>query len=164
MVFQKTRKLWVWCAMAFALVMFLGAVADAQLADLDLLEDDDRSFGASVTAMPDPSTGAFAESRSAIMLLPLQIKVLNFEGGAGAYFTQSIVEGEIATALQWRVQGGPHWGKIGLQFYVEGLMEARHRLCGLRAFWRIRSRSGHPLLRFRHACASGHTNGTWGGY
>ena len=26
MVFQKTRKLWVWCAMAFALVMFLGAV------------------------------------------------------------------------------------------------------------------------------------------
>ena len=54
MFFQKTRKLWVWCAMAFALVMFLGALADAQLADLDLLEDDDRSFGASVTAMPDP--------------------------------------------------------------------------------------------------------------
>ena len=27
MVFQKTRKLWVWCAMAFALVMFLGALA-----------------------------------------------------------------------------------------------------------------------------------------
>ena len=87
MVFQKTRKLWLLCAMAFALVMFYGAVAEGQLADLDLLEDDDRSFGASVTAMPDPSTtGAFAESRSAIMLLPLQIKVLNFEGGAGAYF------------------------------------------------------------------------------
>ena len=31
MVFQKTRKLWVWCAMAFALVMFLGALADAQV-------------------------------------------------------------------------------------------------------------------------------------
>ena len=28
MVFQKTR-LWVWCAMAFALVMFFGAFADA---------------------------------------------------------------------------------------------------------------------------------------
>ena len=54
----KTR-LWVWCAMAFALVMFFGVLADAQLADLDLLEDDDRAFGASVTAMPDPSTGAF---------------------------------------------------------------------------------------------------------
>ena len=120
MVFQKTRKLWVWCAMAFALVMFLGALADAQLADLDLLEDDDRSFGARWRCR-SPQAGAFAESRSAIMLLPLQIKVLNFEGGAGAYFTQSIVEGEIATALQWRVQGGPHWGKIGLQFYVEGL-------------------------------------------
>ena len=104
-----------------ALVMFCGALAHAQLSDLDLLEDDDRSLGASVTAMPDPSTGAFAEARSAIMLLPLQIKVLNFEGGAGAYFTQSIVEGDVASALQWRVQGGPHWGKIGLQFYVEGL-------------------------------------------
>ena len=46
MVFQKTRKLWVWCAMAFVLVMFFGAFADAQLADLDLLENDDRSFGA----------------------------------------------------------------------------------------------------------------------
>ena len=78
MVFQKTR-LWLWCAMAFALVMFLGAIADAQLADLDLLEDDDRSFGASVTAMPDPATGNFAEARSAIMLLPLKYhSVLQF--------------------------------------------------------------------------------------
>ena len=122
MVFQKTRKLWVWCAMAFALVMFCGALADAQLADLDLLEDDDRSFGASVTAMPSPTTGAFAESRSAIMLLPLNIKTVAFRRWCWVLtFTQSIVEGEIATALQWRVQGGPHWGKIGLQFYVEGL-------------------------------------------
>ena len=79
MVFQKTRKLWVWCAMAFVLVMFFGAFADAQLADLDLLENDDRSFGASVTAMPSPTTGAFAESRSAIMLLPLKYhSVLQF--------------------------------------------------------------------------------------
>ena len=129
----KTR-LWVWCAMAFALVMFFGVLADAQLADLDLLEDDDRSFGASVTAMPDPSTGAFAESRSAIMLLPLQIKVLNFEGGAGAYFTQSIVEGEVASALQWRVQGGPHWRKIGTPILCRGALEARHRLRRLRTF------------------------------
>ena len=70
--FRRLGNFGFWCAMAFALVMFYGAVADAQLADLDLLEDDDRSFGASVTAMPDPTTGAFAESRSAIMLLPLQ--------------------------------------------------------------------------------------------
>ena len=121
MIFQKTQKLWLWCAVMLALVMFCGTVADAQLADLDLLEDDDRSFGASVTAMPDPSTGAFAESRSAILLLPLRIQQLHFEGGAGAYFTQSIIEGEVASALQWRVQGGPHWGYYGLQFYVEGL-------------------------------------------
>ena len=121
MVFQKPWKLW--CAMLVALVMLWGAVADAQLADLDLLEDDDRSFGASVTSMPDPMTGAFAEARSAILLLPLRIEQLHFEGGAGAYFTQSIVEGEVASALQWRVQGGPHWGQLGLglQFYVEGV-------------------------------------------
>ena len=117
-MFQKRAML---CALVFALVMFLSVSADAQLADLDLLSDDDRSFGASVTAMPDPTTGNFAESRSAIVLFPLNIKMLHFEGGAGAYFTQSIVEGEVASALQWRVQGGPHWGKIGLQFYVEGL-------------------------------------------
>ena len=120
LTFQK-RAIWMLCAMAFALVMFLGVTADAQLADLDLLSDEDRSFGASVTAMPDPTTGAFAEARSAILLLPLNIKQLHFEGGVGAYFTQSIVEGEVASALLWRVQGGPHWGKIGLQFYVEGL-------------------------------------------
>ena len=106
---------------AAILMMFLGSVADAQLSDLDLLADDDRSFGASVTAMPDPATGAFAEARSAVLLLPLNIQRLHFEGGAGAYFTQSIVDGEVASALMWRVQGGPHWGKIGLQFYVEGL-------------------------------------------
>lgn len=123
MIFQFgfQRKNWLLCAVMLALVMFCGTVADAQLSDLDLLEDDDRSFGASVTAMPDPSTGAFAESRSAILLLPLRIQQLYFEGGAGAYFTQSIVEGEVASALQWRVQGGPHWGYYGLQFYVEGL-------------------------------------------
>ena len=128
MVFQMTSGQrqgqplrWLWCAMVFALVMLWGLVADAQLADLDLLEENDRSFGASVTAMPDPTTGAFAEARSAILLLPLNIKRLHFEGGAGAYFTQSIVDHEVASALQWRVQGGPHWGQLGLQFYVEGV-------------------------------------------
>ena len=123
MIFQFgfQRKNGVLCAVMLALVMFCGSFANGQLADLDLLEEDDRSFGASVTAMPDPSTGAFAESRSAILLLPLRIQQLHFEGGAGAYFTQSIVEGEVASALQWRVQGGPHWGYYGLQFYVEGL-------------------------------------------
>ena len=159
----KTR-LWVWCAMAFALVMFFGVLADAQLADLDLLEDDDRAFGASVTAMPDPSTGNFAEARSAILLLPLQIKVLNFEGGAGTYFTQSIVEGEVASALQWRVQGGSPLGENRTPVLCRGALETGHRLCGLRAFRRIRSRSGHPLLRFGYTCASGHTNRTWGWY
>ena len=123
MFFECMRRLrvFLWAMWLVILVLFGGAMAQAQLADLDLLEDDDRSFGASLTAMPDPSTGVFAESRSAILLLPLNIKSLYFEGGAGAYFTQSIVEGEVASALQWRVQGGPHFGYYGLQFYVEGV-------------------------------------------
>ena len=101
--------------------ILLVSIADAQLSDLDLLEDDDRAFGASVTAMPDPITGAFAEARSAILLLPLNIKRLHFEGGAGAYWTQTIADDEVTSALQWRVQGGPHWGVWGVQFYVEGV-------------------------------------------
>ena len=123
MFFQFFQKRTLWCALVCALVIFFSSLAEGQLADLDLLEDDDRSFGASVTASPDPMTGAFAESRSAILLLPLNIKALHFEGGAGAYWTQSIIDGDVASTLQWRVQGGPHWDKhkIGLQFYVEGL-------------------------------------------
>ena len=104
-----------------AIALLMCANAFGQLSDLDLLEDNDRSFGASLTAMPDPITGAFAESRSAIVLLPLHIKRLYFEGGAGAYWTQSIVDGDVTSALQWRVQGGPHWGVYGLQFYIEGV-------------------------------------------
>ena len=111
-----------WCfLLLFAALLLYASLVDAQLADLDLLEEDDRSFGASVTAMPDPMTGEFAEARHAILLLPLNIKRLKFEGGAGAYWTQSIADGAVSSALQWRLQGGPHWGYFGLQFYVEGI-------------------------------------------
>lgn len=120
MYFQKTRLLF-WAATIVALVLFCGAMANAQLADLDLLEDDDRSVGIAVTRAPDPTSGSDTESRSGILLLPVRIGSLNFEGGAGAYFTQSIVsQSESASSFQWRVQGGPQFGHIGLQFYVEG--------------------------------------------
>ena len=116
-------KILVLTLLLFGALLLYASLAEGQLADLDLLEDDDRSFGASVTAMPDPMTGEFAEARHAILLLPLNIKGLKFEGGAGAYWTQAIADGEVSSALQWRVQGGPHWDKykIGLQFYVEGI-------------------------------------------
>ena len=119
MYFQKTR-LWFWAATILAIVLFCGAVAHAQLADLDLLEDDDRSVGIAVTRAPDPTSGFDTETRSGILLLPVRIRQINFEGGAGAYFTQSIAEGRSASSLQWRVQGGPQFGYLGLQFYVEG--------------------------------------------
>ena len=119
MYFQKTR-LWLWAATIVALVLLCGALAHAQLADLDLLEDDDRSIGIAVTRAPDPTSGFDTESRSGILLLPVRIQSLKFEGGAGAYFTQSIADGESSSSLQWRVQGGPQFGVLGLQFYVEG--------------------------------------------
>lgn len=119
MFYQKTR-LWLWAATVVALVLLCGALAHAQLADLDLLEDDDRSIGIAVTRAPDPTSSLDTESRSGILLLPVRIQRLKFEGGAGAYFTQSIAEGESAASLQWRVQGGPQFGYLGLQFYVEG--------------------------------------------
>lgn len=125
MYFQKTRP-WFWAAIIFGLALFYGPLAHAQLADLDLLEDDDRSVGIAVTRAPDPTSGFDTETRSGILLLPvhiqsLKIQSLKFEGGAGAYFTQSMVsDSESASSLQWRVQGGPQFGYIGLQFYVEG--------------------------------------------
>ena len=119
--FSKSRTYLFTLLLAMGTVLLWSSVAFAQLADLDLLEDDDRSFGLSVSSAPDPATGHETESRSAILLLPLRIESLYFEGGAGAYFTQSIVEGVSAKSLQWRVQGGPHFGKFGLQFYVEGV-------------------------------------------
>ena len=119
MYFQKTR-LWFWVATLFAIVLLCSAFAHAQLADLDLLEDDDRSPGIAVTRAPDPTSGFDTETRSGILLLPVRIRRINFEGGAGAYFTQSIADGASAASLQWRVQGGPQFGYLGLQFYVEG--------------------------------------------
>lgn len=105
--------------MCLMLILFI-LPAMGQLADLDLLEDDDRSVGISVSAAPDPTTGSFTEARSGILLLPLGIAALKFEGGVGAYFAQSVVGKESSSSLQWRVQGGPQFGYLGLQFYVEG--------------------------------------------
>ena len=113
-------RVFLWTMWLVMLILFCGAMAHAQLADLDLLEADDRSVGVSVTSAPDPVSGNFTESRSGILLLPLSIRALKFEGGFGTYFTQSIAAGESASALQWRVQGGPQFGYLGLQFYVEG--------------------------------------------
>ena len=113
-------RVFLWTMWLVMLILFCGAMADAQLADLDLLEDDDRSLGLSVSSAPDPTTGQFTESRSGILLLPLRIAALKFEGGAGAYFMQSLVGDKTSSSLQWRVQGGPQFGYLGLQFYVEG--------------------------------------------
>ena len=119
MDFQKARLV-LWGVLIAMMVLAWGAIAHAQLADLDLLEDDDRSVGISVSAAPDPSTGNFTEARSGILLVPLRVEALKFEGGFGTYFAQSIVGTESSSSLQWRVQGGPQFGYVGLQFYVEG--------------------------------------------
>ena len=119
MDFQRIRLIY-WAMFMAMLVLFYSAMANAQLADLDLLEDDDRSVGLAVTRAPDPTTGSDTESRAGILLVPLRWQVVNFEGGFGTYFTQSIADGASSSALQWRVQGGPQFGYFGLQAYVEG--------------------------------------------
>ena len=130
MDFQKFRL--VFWGLGFAmLVLFSTMLANAQLSDLDLLEDDDRSVGIAVTRAPDPTSGSDTESRSGILLVPLRWQEINFEGGFGTYFTQSIAGGASSSSLQWRVQGGPQFGYFGLQAYVEGFLETGHRLCGL---------------------------------
>lgn len=97
---------------------FIAMPAGAQLSDLDLLEDDDRSIGISLTRAPDTVAETDTESRAAILLLPLSLGT--FQGGAGAYYTGTLANGESSSALLWRVQGGPQFGKVGIQGYVEG--------------------------------------------
>ena len=70
MFFQFFQKRAMWCAMLLALVMFLGASADAQTPDLDLVTE--RSLGLSVSA-----TGG-AEYRSGLLVAPWQV----INGGA----------------------------------------------------------------------------------
>ena len=159
------KKIGLWLV---AVLCFCGVMAHAQLADLDLLEDDDRSFGVAVTRAPDPTSGYDAESRSGILLLPLRVELLHFEGGMGAYFTQSIAEGNSAASLQWRLQGGPQFGKFGLQFYVEGFWKqgidyagffriAANSISGMclcRAaldHWCVRIRKRHSAVRVSNA-------------
>ena len=141
--FSKSRALLFTLLLAMMVILWSGS-AFAQLADLDLLEDDDRSFGLSVTRAPDPTTRHDTESRSAILLVPLRYEPIKFEGGFGTYFTQSILQGESAASLQWRVQGGPQFGYYGLQFYVEGVWKQGIDYAG---FFRIGEFDlGHVLL------------------
>ena len=122
MDFQKTRLLF-WGLSILVLMLLCGALAHAQLADLDLLEDDDRSVGISLSRAPDPTTGQDTESRSGILLVPLRWSQINFEGGFGTYFTQSLVAGESSSSLQWRVQGGPPVRLSRLTVLRRGLLE-----------------------------------------
>ena len=112
----------LWIIAAMGVLLLLPLMCSAQLADLDLMEENDRSISASVSAMPNPTTMEYTESRSAVVLLPLSYgdSHLTFQGGAGAYAHQVLVAGELSSFIQWRVQGGPQYKWAGLQFYVEG--------------------------------------------
>ena len=112
----------LWIIAAMAVLLLLPLMCSAQLADLDLMEENDRSISASLSAMPNPTTMEYTESRSAVVLLPLSYgdSHLTFQGGAGAYWHQALVAGEFSSFIQWRVQGVPQYKWAGLQFYVEG--------------------------------------------
>ena len=134
MVFQKTRKLWVWCAMAFVLVMFFGAFADAQLADLDLLEDDDRSFGASVTAMPVPNDRCVCGISLGDYVATVKYHSVAFRRWCWGLF--HTVDRRRRNSNGTPV-ARPRWTPLGenrTPVLCRRALEARHRLCGLRAF------------------------------
>ena len=129
-------------------VMFVVQSAQAQLSDLDLLDDDDRSIGVSLSRAPDTMTGEDIETRSAILLVPVAYgdTDLTFQGGVGSYYTSSGIAGETSSVLQWRVQGGPQYGILGLQGYIEGIWEGRIDYAGF-----IRAGEfdlGHVILSF----------------
>ena len=127
-------------------VFFLAYGASAQLADLDLLEENDRSIGVSLNATPDPGTDEYTENRSAILLLPISLVQgdWSFQGGAGAYWSQSLVQGKLSSYLQWRLQGGPQWKWVGLQFYTEGFWKESVDYAGFFRFGEFDL--GHVLL------------------
>lgn len=106
-----------------AILAIFASHAFGQLSDLDLLEDNDRSIGLSINRAPDPMTDEDVETQSAIVLLPIEFEPLYFQGGAGAYWTRSLIAGTTSSALQWRLQGGPHYKKLGFQFYLEGVQK-----------------------------------------
>lgn len=106
---------WGLCAIVFALVMLLGtSVADAQTPDLDLITE--RSLGLSVSVVGG------AAYRSGLLVAPWQF----INGGVFVYGTRSVVDGvSVEDSIQWRLQGGPQWRNISLQFYVDSLQGER---------------------------------------
>ena len=109
----KRTELWLWFALSIAVVMccdICTGVARGQTPDLDLVTE--RSLGVSVSAAGD------AAYRSGLLVAPWGL----INGGAFVYGTQSVVDGEsVESMIQWRVQGGPQWRKMSLQFYVDSL-------------------------------------------
>ncbi|MYC74964.1 hypothetical protein F4X10_06665 [Candidatus Poribacteria bacterium] len=99
---------------AAIVAMLFGSVAHAQTPDLDLVTE--RSLGVSVSAVGS------AAYRSGLLVAPWQF----INGGVFVYGTQSVVDGEtVEDTIQWRVQGGPQWRNISLQFYVDSLQGER---------------------------------------
>ena len=97
-----------------AIALCFGTVAMAQTPDLDLVTE--RSLGLSVLATDT------AVSRSGLLVAPWQF----INGGAFFYGTQTVVDGvTVADTLQWRVQGGPQWENVSLQFYVDSIQNER---------------------------------------
>lgn len=149
LVLEKKRSVLKMCKRLCLLILFTlicSVGAFAQLADLDLLEENDRSVSASVSSIPNPVTGKYTESRSFIVLYPLRLgqQELRFEGGAGVYFSQVLAEGDLNSVFQWRVQGGPHYKWAGMQFYVEGFWRDSINYAGFVRFGEFDL--GHVLL------------------
>lgn len=108
---KNHQSLWYTVA---GLLMCCCACAFGQTPDLDLVNE--RSIGVSVSA------SGRAEYRTGLLVAPWQ----KINGGVFVYGTQSVVESESTeSSIQWRIQGGPQWRKISLQFYIDSLRGER---------------------------------------
>ncbi|MXY99825.1 hypothetical protein F4Y93_03935 [Candidatus Poribacteria bacterium] len=99
--------------LAIIMLMGLTLASFAQAPDLDLVEE--RLLSVAVSAADG------AEFRAVSVVAPWSF----INGGAFVYGTQTLVGEARVDALQWRLQGGPVWRGMSLQFYVDSVYEKR---------------------------------------
>lgn len=103
----------VFLVLALILLLVAANAAFAQAPDLDIVEE--RTLSVAVSAEED------AKFRAVSVVAPWSV----VNGGAFIYGTQTIVGKERVDALQWRLQGGPIYRGVSLQFYVDSIYRER---------------------------------------
>ena len=109
-----STRAFLWLAVVLMVLMMGSCLsAFAQAPDLDLV--DERLLSVAVSAEED------ARFRAVSVVAPFSA----INGGAFLYSTQTIVGDARVDAFQWRLQGGPVYRGVSLQFYVDSTYEKK---------------------------------------